>query len=95
MSFAFFLSLSDTYLNYQRPRGFLDVSAAVSVTGLGADELLKRFLVKNLLDCEPYRSQEVLRKLLLKKHKEDGLTELLADDNSGLVTSTKVSFLFW
>ena len=78
MSFAFFLSPSDTYLNYQRPRGFLDVSAAVSVTGLGADELLKRFLVKNLkvyLDCEPYRSQGVLRQLLSKKHKEDGLTE--------------------
>ena len=78
MPFAHFLSPSDDYLNYQRPRGFLDVSAAVSVTGLGADELLKRFLVKNLkvyLDCEPYRSQGELRKLLLKKHKEDGLTE--------------------
>ncbi len=77
MSFAFFLSPSDTYLNYQRPEGFLDVSAAVSVTGLGADELLKRFLVKNLkvyLDCEPYRSQLELRKLILKKHKEDGLS---------------------
>ncbi len=77
MPFVPFLSPSDDYLNYQRPRGFLDVSAAVSVTGLGADELLKRFLVKNLkvyLDCEPYRSQRVLRELLLKKHKEDGLT---------------------
>ena len=78
MPFVPFLSPSDDYLNYQRPRGFLDVSAAVSVTGLGADELLKRFLVKNLkvyLDCEPYRSQGVLRQLLSKKHKEDGLTE--------------------
>ena len=72
MPFAPFLSPSDDYLNYQRPLGFLDVSAAVSVTGLGADELLKRFLVKNFkvyLDCEPYCSQGVLRELLLKKHK--------------------------
>ena len=77
MPFVPFLSPSDDYLNYQRPRGFLDVSAAVSVTGLGTDELLQRFLEKNLkvyLDFEPYRGQGVLRELLLKKHEEDGLT---------------------
>ena len=48
MPFVPFLSSSDTYLNYQRPRGFLDVFAANTVTGLGTHELLQRFLAKNL-----------------------------------------------
>ena len=48
MPFVPFLSPSDTYLNYQRPRGFLDVFAAKTVTGLRTNELLQRFLAKNL-----------------------------------------------
>ena len=71
MPFVPFLNPSDTYLNYQRPRGFLDVMTAAIVTGLPKDVLLQRFLAKNLkvyLDFEPYRGQRVLRELLLKKH---------------------------
>ena len=77
MPFVPFLNPSDTYLNYQRPRGFLDVITAAIVTGLAKDVLLQRFLAKNLkayLDFEPYRGQGILRELLLKKHLENGLT---------------------
>ena len=52
-----FLSSSDTYQNYQRPRGLLEVLAANTATSLGADELLLRFLTKNLkvsLDFVPF-----------------------------------------
>ena len=62
MPFVPFLSPSDTHLNYQRPRGLLDVLAAKTITSLGTDELLQRFLAKNLkvyLDFEPYRGQGV------------------------------------
>jgi|GEM_PF-3765764 len=77
MPFVPFLDPSDTYLNYQRPRGFLDVITAAIVTGLAKDVLLQRFLAKTFevyLDFEPYRGQGVLRELLLKKHIEEGLT---------------------
>ena len=40
MPFVPFLNPSDTYLNYQRPRGFLDVMTAAIVTGLAKDVLL-------------------------------------------------------
>ena len=62
MPFVPFLSPSDTYHNYQRPQGLLDVLAAKTITSLGTDELLQRFLAKNLkvyLDFEPYRGQGV------------------------------------
>ena len=35
-----FLSPIDTYQNYQRPRGLLEVLAANTATSLGTDELL-------------------------------------------------------
>ena len=43
-----YLSPIDTYRNNQRPRGLLDVLAAKTTTSLGTDELLQRFLTKNL-----------------------------------------------
>ena len=43
-----FLSPIDTYQNYQRPRGLLEVLAANTAISLGTDELLQRFLTKNL-----------------------------------------------
>ena len=69
-----FLSSSNTYLNYQRPKGYIDVFASSIVSGQKPYELLQRFLSKNLnvyLDFEPHRGQWELRKLLLEKQGSD------------------------
>ena len=70
MPYVSFLNSSDMYLNYQRPKGYIDVFAASIASGQKTYELLQRFLSKNLnvyLDFEPYRGQWELRKLILEK----------------------------
>lgn len=69
------LDPSDTYLNYQRPLGYIDITAAAVAAGLDEIELLERLLAKNFkvyLDFEPYRGQEALRDHILKKIKDGG-----------------------
>lgn len=69
------LDPSDTYLNYQRPLGYIDITAAAVAAGLDEIELLERLLAKNFkvyLDFEPYRGQEALRDHILKKLKDGG-----------------------
>ena len=43
-----FLSPIDAYQNYQYLQGLLEVLAANTAISLGTDELLQRFLTKNL-----------------------------------------------